>query len=88
MILCKGGQGHTIEDAIEVIGAKNSLEGIAAEYNYLAQRFGKKGQDWERVKQELIPEASKFYDKIFIKNLKTNEESFVYFDITSFFGKF
>ncbi|MBU0650898.1 hypothetical protein KKC59_03205 [bacterium] len=87
MILFAGGQGHKIEDAIHVVGAKNSIEGVAAEYNYLEQRFGTKDKDWDVKSQSLINEKGKFFDKLEINNIKENKIEDIYFDISEFFGK-
>ncbi len=84
MILLKGGQGYTIDDAIKVIGAKNSIEGVTAEYNYLEQRFGQKDRDWKLISQSLVSKDKIFYDKLTIscENKKTCD---IFFDITGFF---
>ena len=84
MILFQGGDGYTIEDAIEVVGAANSLEGVAAEYRYLEQRFGKKGDDWKVEEQSLLNQNDRFFDRLVLKT-KSEGEIEIYFDITSFF---
>jgi len=84
MILLKGGQGYTIDDSIEVIGAQNSLEGVAAEYDYLSQRFGKRNEDWTLVSQALVMQDERFFDKLSL-SLKNNESVDIFFDITGFF---
>ena len=82
MILFHGGQGYSIEDAIKVIGAKNSVQGVTAEYQYLTQRFGQKDKDWSLISQALLKENNKSYDKMSIN--VDDKQIDLFFDITEF----
>ncbi|ULC58675.1 hypothetical protein MBM09_12205 [Flaviramulus sp. BrNp1-15] len=82
-----GGSGLSIEDAV-IIKAKNSMEGIPAEYNYIGKLHGRRGLDWRLVQQSLQHQGKKSYDIIHIQLTSDKKELIYYFDITSFFGKF
>jgi hypothetical protein len=82
-----GGNGETMEDAV-VVNAPNTAIGVAAEYRYVSRRFGQPDIDWTPVLQSLHKaEDGRRYDVLAIR-LKSGEVKELYFDITSFFGKF
>ncbi|MCF6279289.1 MAG: hypothetical protein L3J14_02970 [Flavobacteriaceae bacterium] len=83
-----GGDGLSIENAIVILNAKNSREGIAAEYTYLGKILGEKFVDWTPLGQALTHKDGKSYDIITVQKKSSNEELQYYFDISSFFGKF
>jgi hypothetical protein len=85
MILFEGA-GDSIADPVVVIGAKNSIEGVSSEYDYLQQRFGEKDKDWFFISQKLLNENEKFYDKLTLE-LKDKSKIDIYFDISAFFHK-
>ena len=78
-----GGNGKSISEAIIIRGAKNEMEGIAAEKYWLRENM----PGWSLVRQELFTEKDKVYDGLKIRSTY-GEERLIYFDITSFFGKF
>lgn len=80
-----GGNGSSFEKAI-IVKAKNSTDGIGAEYKYLDQKYGRRGVDWQLIQQSLSHKNNKPFDvlKIKYKGKVVN----VYFEISSFFGKF
>ena len=80
-----GGNGSSYEKAV-IIKAKNSRVGISAEYKYLEQKYGKRGIDWQFIQQALSYKNKKPFDVLTIK-YKEKEFS-VYFEISSFFGKY
>lgn len=80
-----GGDGSSFEKAI-IIKAKTSSEGIAAEYNYLEKKYGRKNVDWQMIQQSLSYHNKKPFDILKIKH--NNKEFDVYFEISSFFGKY
>lgn len=47
MVIFSNNMGESIENAITITGAENSMEGVRAEYRYLELKFGKRNQDWE-----------------------------------------
>ncbi len=79
--------GESIEDAIVILDAVNSIEGVGAEYEYLSKKFGVQGRDWRLVRQSLMPHSGRHYDRMDIE-LADHTKKTIYFDITSFFGKF
>lgn len=65
-----------------VIQAQNEAVGVAAEYQWLAERFpGYKSQG-----QSLLNKDGHYYDTIDITTASGEKKTF-YFDITKFFGK-
>lgn len=88
MVTYKGGDGSSIDDAIEIQGASSIEEGVTSEYQYISNRFGKRGIDWELEEQRLrsFDEIGKHYDMINIRLMDGTKKT-LYFDITSFFGK-
>jgi hypothetical protein len=76
--------GDSLETAVVIHGASNSGEGIKAENQYLSEKFGQRGLDWDKKGQSLIGKEDKQYDKLDIE-LKDGTNKTVYFDITEFF---
>ena len=76
-----GGGGSSIEKAI-IISDCNNSEGVNQEYIEVRKRFG----NYKLIKQVLIEEKGKMYDKLELK-LENGKEIDLYFDITNFFGK-
>jgi len=87
MVRLTGNSGKSMEDAIIILEASNNLEGIAAEYTYLQNTYGRKDQDWKLIRQSLNHSGAKHYDEMRIR-LATGETIIIYFDITSFYGRF
>jgi hypothetical protein len=79
--------GEDIDHAIIIDNAKNTSEGIEAEYIYLARQYGQRGRDWQLKLQRLMHHEGKHYDLMHIV-LRDGSEKQIYFDITAFFGKF
>lgn len=77
---------NTKEEAVIILGAKNEMEGVDAEYNWLEERFGKQNINWELNDQELINEGDKQFDVMRIKFRDGKIKEF-WFDITNFYGK-
>ena len=82
-----GGNGSNYEEAIVIENAKNSSEGIAAEYAYLNDKHGKRNIDWNLLMQSLDRKNDKKYDILTITRTLAQDTISVYFDITDFFGK-
>jgi len=89
-----GGDGNSMGQAVVILGANNSYEGIEAEYQWLAMQFGEEYVVWQCTNQELLMEGNKYYDLLTVEFLqpsggyKAGDEAEFYFDITNFFGKF
>jgi hypothetical protein len=80
-----GGDGSSFDKAI-IVTAKNSTDGIAAEYKYVAKKYGRRGVDWKMIQQSLSYNKKTPFDILKI-NYKEKEIN-IYFEISSFFGKF
>ena len=86
-ILFSSKTGETMKDAIEIINAVDTDEGVYAEYAYLRLKSQSLGIVYTMVEQQHIPDGDKHYDKLTIALEDGKEESY-FFDITSFYGKF
>lgn len=75
-----------MEKAVQIIGVQSSFQGIQAEYQYLSEKFGIRGKDWNLKLQSLAHKEEKSYDVMRI-SLKDGREIDVFFDISEFFGK-
>jgi hypothetical protein len=82
----KGGPGDSLETAVAISGAPNSGAGIAAEYYYLEEKFGRPNADWKLHRQSVLHKNGRHYDRMDIE-LKNGSKKTVFFDITEFFGK-
>ncbi|MDD5359610.1 MAG: hypothetical protein PHI79_01360 [Sulfurovaceae bacterium] len=78
----KNYDGSHFENAI-VIEAKNEMEGVRAEYVWLAKHY----PGYKTNKQSLLQNNGKYYDLLNITTADGKQKDF-YFDINSFFGKF
>lgn len=86
MIKYSGHEGKSIKDAIIISDVDNHFEGINAEYQYIEHKYGRRGVNWLLIRQELLNENQKVYDRIIIQ-LTNQTEISLYFDLTEFFGK-
>jgi hypothetical protein len=73
--------GSSITSAV-VIQAKDESTGVAAEYQWIADRF----PGYRRVGQALLNKDGRDYDTLDITTSSGEHKKF-YFDITNFFGK-
>jgi len=85
-ITFEGGIGNTLESAIVINGATNGNIGVAAEYYYLDERFGRRKIDWQLEHQTLLQSGERYYDEMHIQ-LTDGTKTVVFFDITDFHGK-
>jgi hypothetical protein len=76
----EGGGGETVETAVVIRGAPSQSVGVKAEFDYLAQRFGRAGTDWTLVKQSLVEPEGRPYDAMCIR-LADGSLKMVFFDI-------
>lgn len=81
-----GGDGSSIENAIIISGAENEMEGVDAEYNYLASKLGRENADWRIVLQSAIINEEQSFDVLLVEEKDGSQQEY-YFDITGFFGK-
>lgn len=87
MVKYSKGSGTSIKTAVVVSDVQTESDGITAEYEWLAGKFGARNKDWKLVTQSLVSEEGKHYDRMDIVIKKGKKERSVYFDITAFFGK-
>jgi hypothetical protein len=81
-----GGSGATRGDAVRIVGAKNTWDGLMAEKVFIDTFLSSEGQTWTGWNQELLRRGLRRYDKITVLVDGKVERDF-YFDITGFFGK-
>ena len=81
-IIYEGGDGSSMEEAVIIKGAGDSLEGIRAEIIWILSNH----PDWEKKYQALCNQDYKFYDRISYIT-PTDEVEMIYFDITDFVSK-
>ncbi|MDD5185405.1 MAG: hypothetical protein PHS84_09120 [Paludibacter sp.] len=84
----EGGDGKTLETSVIIKNAGNERNGIAAEYDYIAKKHGKKFTNWKPAGQMSQSKNGKAFDIINIITLPENETITYNFDITDFYGKF
>lgn len=77
-----GGDGHDCAHRVIVQGASGELEGVSAEYDWLAQ----KSPGYKRKFQSLTKCDGQPADKVTIETASGDTVD-VYFDISAFFGK-
>jgi hypothetical protein len=85
-ITFSGGHGHSLKTAVVITGAPNAMAGIAAEYRFLKEKFGRENQDWLLRRQSVVQQDGKFYDRMEL-DLPGGRRTTVFFDISEFFGK-
>jgi len=78
------GDGSSAEKAI-VIEAETEDAGVAKEYEYIEKTYGKRGEAWRLITQDLYSIKGRDYDMLAIR-LKDGTRREIWFDITSFFG--
>lgn len=78
--------GSSIGQAIIIKYIGDYSKSIAQEYEYLSGKFGVQGKDWKLIKQSLLHENGRSYDKMDIQLMPLGEEKTLYFDITEPFG--
>ena len=77
-----GGDGSSFGKAVIIQGVRNEREGVAAEYAWLGRNY----TGWKLKLQSQVGKKRRSYDIMDISN--GSKSVSVYFDITSFFGKF
>jgi hypothetical protein len=89
MVTFSNDSGDLKEHAVKILGAESEREGIQAEYQYLSQKFGVQGKDWNLAIQSLLKdkETGKVYDVMDL-DCPNQPSKTLYFDITEFYGKF
>jgi hypothetical protein len=82
LIRFEGGDGHTMETAVVIKGARNSREAIRAESLWIVKTHS----DWRKDRQSLLSAGPRSYDRI--EYVTPTARQVIYFDITDVFGKF
>jgi hypothetical protein len=70
------------EDAVLIRGAQGEMDGVGAEYDYLATHYG----SWQRGNQSVMCKDGRTFDVF--EPSKGGQKMGVYFDISLFFGKY
>ena len=78
-----GGDGSSFESAVIVKTTAGSRVGIRAEYLWLSQKY----PGFKRIWQKLLDQGGKPYDALEIETTD-GQRLTVYFEISSFFGKY
>ena len=78
--------GKSMEEAIVIVDAENHLDGITAEYRYLAEKFGQQGKDWNLVLQSLVEQSPGVLFDMMVIGFPDGRVETLYFDIRSFFS--
>jgi hypothetical protein len=86
-ITFSGGSGESFHDAVIILGARDKTEGVAAEYKYISDKYGRRGVEWLLVGQTVIREKNKIVDVIEIELNNSSERRIYYFDVGDFLGK-
>jgi hypothetical protein len=66
---------------------QNEIDGVAWEYRYLAFHPCTQSARWQLVKQSLVREGGRAYDRLHVACPTTKAERDFYFDITNYVGK-
>ncbi len=69
------------EAAVLINGAQGEMDGVGAEYDYLAAHYG----DWQRGNQSVMSKDGRTFDVFELS--KGGQKMHVYFDISLFFGR-
>jgi len=85
MAMYNDNNGDSLENAVVIHGTSNTKKGIEAENQYLSEKFGQHGLDWNKIGQSLIEIENKQYDRIDIELMDGTSKK-VYFDISEFYG--
>ncbi|MDH7592754.1 MAG: hypothetical protein QHG99_00145 [Methanomicrobiales archaeon] len=76
--------GRSMGEAVVIRDVDKQMEGIAAEYRYIAERFGEQGKDWRLAKCMHEEHDERHYDILTIE-LAGGKREVVYFDVTFFY---
>ena len=87
MITYTKGNGTSKRTAIKIIGAHGEFDGVDAEYYLVNLIFNIIKTNWTLLQQELYLEKDKAYDRLIIED-SDGKVSDIWFDISSFFGKY
>ena len=79
----EGGDGSSYEEAV-AISVVDDLSIADAEYEFITQHWGVRGQDWNILKQQLHKFHGRYFDKL-VSKLTGGLERYVFFDITAWF---
>jgi len=82
-----GGDGHSYEAAVVIVGAAAEPEGVTAEYFYISRKHGVQGRDWRPIMQALSEHGGRRFDVLTVSVASEWGDRVYYFDISDFFGK-
>jgi hypothetical protein len=81
----KGGDGRTVDDAIVVEGYTSKQQAIAAQYAWMADKYGKKFRDPKKVRHDMIQAGPRMFDALTVVVCGKGQITH-YFDITDVFS--
>ena len=81
-IVFAGGDGSSMDKAVLIKNAKGEVEGVAAEYQWLARTC----PGYKLTRQAMLSQGGRSYDMIEFTDAQGQAKA-IYFDITAFFGK-
>lgn len=73
------GSGESPDDPVIVGEAKDAIEGLAAERQYLQTKYANPNQGWRISGVEVIVHGDKFIDKVLVENSKGEKETVYFF---------
>ena len=76
--------GESFNEAIVVYGINSSKEAIDAEYKYISDRHGIRGQDWFLLGQTIVAEKSKVVDVVEFRLSTPADRRVIFFDAGNF----
>jgi hypothetical protein len=84
----KGGDGSSMENAIIICGAKNEIEGVPAEIDYISRRHGERDKSWKMIMQSDFKKNDKIYVEYQIEDYKKGMKAVYFFDNTAFYSAY
>jgi len=85
-LVVTGGVGDSFATAIVIKKTPKGLSAAGAEHLILTQRFGKRGEGWTLVRQELVERNGRVFDAFEIR-LSGGTDRALYFDVTDWLAR-
>jgi len=83
-----GGDGSSMENAIIIRGAKNEIEGIPAEIDYISRKHGERDKFWKMIMQSNFVKNGKPYIEYQIEDYKNGIKTTYFFDNTALYSAY
>ena len=82
-----GGSGESADAAVVINGVKKKSDIVAAEYRFITQKHGERGNGWNLAGQTVVREESEIFDVIEIQLQADSVRRIYYFDVSEFLWK-